>query len=303
MWDFGQCDSKRCSGKKLERLGVLRALPLSYKFRGIILTPKATQAVSLADREIVAEYGVCVVDCSWARLDEVPFHKLRGPHERLLPYMLAANPVNYGKPLRLNCAEAIAAALYLTGFTSQGDDVMNKFKWGHSFFELNSPLFHFYSTAVDSKSIVEAQNQWIARVNQDQEDRRSSRRDYGADLITDDSEGSGTELGSYSTNKASVQSNQHDESKRRSARQNQHRAIEDSLLPVLSTSISAGFSILQPIPASESSGLKVCFVLNLVFFSQTFLPSVMNCIERSQIFTYFLFSEMIEIPICLGSRK
>ena len=105
MWDFGQCDPKRCSGRKLERLGVVRSIGLNYKWRGLILTPKATQAASRADKDIVAQFGCCVVDASWARIDEIPFHRIRGPNERLLPFLYASNPVNYGKPLRLNCAE------------------------------------------------------------------------------------------------------------------------------------------------------------------------------------------------------
>lgn len=188
MWDFGQCDAKRCTGRKLARLNLLQALGLRQKFQGIILSPLGKEAVSPADTDIVAELGICVVDCSWAKLDEVPFSQIRGPHERLLPYMVAANPVNYGKPSKLSCVEAIAATLYIVGLKDQAAEILDKFKWGHVFIDLNREILDMYSEAEDSAGVVAAQNAYLAKLDQEQEQRRADRVKYGDDMIGSDNE-------------------------------------------------------------------------------------------------------------------
>jgi hypothetical protein len=45
MWDFGQCDAKRCTGKKLSRAGWIKELKPSQRCRGraIVLSPDAKQ--------------------------------------------------------------------------------------------------------------------------------------------------------------------------------------------------------------------------------------------------------------------
>jgi pre-rRNA-processing protein TSR3 len=119
-------------------------------------SPKATQLISPADRDTILKSGLAVVECSWARLDDIPFGKIASPFERLcksfpshphsfqktqtvnkVPYLIATNPTNYGKPYRLNCVEALAAAFYITGFSDYAHRLLEEFGWGDSFVEVN----------------------------------------------------------------------------------------------------------------------------------------------------------------------
>lgn len=130
--------------------------------------------MSPADRAIVESNGVSVIDCSWKQLDTIPFGKLHGQN-RLLPFLVAANPVNYGRPLKLSCAEALAATLYITGFKEEAKAVMNKFKWGHSFITLNAELLEQYSKANSSKEVVAIQNRYIATCEAEQAEKEKGK--------------------------------------------------------------------------------------------------------------------------------
>lgn len=172
MWDFNHCDPKRCSGKKLSRLGLIQELRVGQKFRGIVLTPNATQTLSPADAHIIAENGVAVVECSWARLDQVPFGKLKSPNERLLPHMIATNPVNYGKPMKLNCVEALAAAFYLCEMPAQGRLLLSKFGWGEHFPKINARWIRAYRGCKDAREVDELSRKMVQEDRLEKEEQK-----------------------------------------------------------------------------------------------------------------------------------
>ncbi|XP_058006320.1 uncharacterized protein LOC110671035 isoform X2 [Hevea brasiliensis] len=166
MWDFGQCDAKRCTGRKLARFGLLKELRVSSGFGGIVLSPVGSQCVSKEDYCLIERRGLAVVDCSWARLNDVPFVKLRCAAPRLLPWLVAANPVNYGRPCELSCVEALSAALIICGEKETANLLLGKFKWGHAFLSLNRELLKAYSECENSAAIISVQNDWLSLQNQ-----------------------------------------------------------------------------------------------------------------------------------------
>lgn len=175
MWDFNQCDPRKCSGRKLSRLKLIKTLKIKQRFPGLVLTPTGEKCVSPSDKDIVSAKGVAVVDCSWAKIDETPLAALKPAHGRLLPFLVAANPINYGKPLQLSCVEAVAATMYITGFKKEARFYLDKFSWGHSFLELNEELLEIYSRCTDSQSVVQEQALYIEKEQKLQKDRQASR--------------------------------------------------------------------------------------------------------------------------------
>ena len=84
--------------------------------KGIILEPLCGKVLGPEDREIFDSHGALVgLDCSWAQIEESVEHVMRRTRlqPRMLPLLLAANPVNWGKPGKLSTVEALAAYLVL----------------------------------------------------------------------------------------------------------------------------------------------------------------------------------------------
>ncbi|TMW58340.1 hypothetical protein Poli38472_011928 [Pythium oligandrum] len=187
MWDFQQCDSKRCTGRKMCRLGYVKSMKPGQPFRGIVLSPAGEQAVSPADLEIVTSLGISVIDCSWAKVQELPYKQLRSGYHRLLPFLVAANSVNYGRPHKLTCAEAIAATLYIVGMKDEAVQVLEEFQWGMEFLKINFECLEAYAACETSADVVEAQNAYLAAC--EEELRARGKRFELPSLDSDDEEG------------------------------------------------------------------------------------------------------------------
>ena len=158
--DRCQCDPKKCTAKRMVRFGIakevsIRAIPRS----SVVLSPFAEQALSPADRVYAEKAALVVMDLTWTNIDGFP--KLKGMNERALPYLIASNPVNWGRPAELNSAEAVAASLIIMGAEEQASELIEKFGWGQEFLRINGEMLSEYSKAGDSAGVIKVQNEYL----------------------------------------------------------------------------------------------------------------------------------------------
>lgn len=105
---------------------------------------------------------------------------------RLLPFLVAANTVNYGKGLKLSCVEAVAAALSITGFEKPAAFLLQKFKWGPAFLTLNSQYLLKYRSCSSAKQVVDAQTVFMT-TGGDQGDNVHGQQNRCLDMPPSDS--------------------------------------------------------------------------------------------------------------------
>lgn len=129
--------------------------------KGIILEPLCGKVFGPEDHSLLLEQGGAIVglDCSWAQIEPSVQQVMKRTRlqPRMLPLLLAANPVNWGKPGRLTTAEALATVLYLVGRREQAAEVLGAFRWGQRFFELNQEPLDAYADAKSSAELVSLQ--------------------------------------------------------------------------------------------------------------------------------------------------
>ncbi|MCK4902354.1 MAG: DUF367 family protein [Thermoplasmatales archaeon] len=156
-------DPKKCSAKKLHKFGFVK---LETKIRktprdAILLNPFAEKSLSKEDLKIAEKNGILAVDCSWKNAEKSFDFLDKRCDSRALPFVVAANPVNYGKPFKLTTLEAFATAVYILGDTEKAEGMLNLYKWGPSFLTLNKEPLEDYRNAKNSSEIIEIMKQYM----------------------------------------------------------------------------------------------------------------------------------------------
>ena len=138
---FYQDDPRKCTAAKIVKFG-LASKTKRINSKGLVLDPFSEKTLLPKDKSLVN--SIVGIDCSWNLADQA-FSKNFHGIKRKLPPLLAGNPVNYSKINKLTTVEAISASLIIMGMTHQGLELLDKFKWGHTFYDLNKNLLEEYS--------------------------------------------------------------------------------------------------------------------------------------------------------------
>jgi pre-rRNA-processing protein TSR3 len=125
----------------------------------IVLNPLADTFLSPSDAKVIHQKGLTVLDCSWNQAEEI--FRQRHSHSRKLPYLIASNPTNYGRPFKLSTVEAVAATLMITGFKEYGKRLLGLFKWGNSFKTLNIEPLKDYALCKDEDCVIKTQSLYL----------------------------------------------------------------------------------------------------------------------------------------------
>jgi len=158
-----QDDPFKCTAAKLARFHLAEPVKFIRK-NTVVLNPFSQTPVMKKDVETAD--SVCAIDCSWERAHEVLKNRrlVSKGIGRRLPAMLAANPTNYAKLGKFSSAEALAAALYILDEKKLATEIMDKFKWGHTFLELNSNLLEDYANAETKEQIEQLEKEYFQQL-------------------------------------------------------------------------------------------------------------------------------------------
>jgi pre-rRNA-processing protein TSR3 len=157
IYHANEDDPKKCSARKMHKFkfAFLTNNIKKIQKNTLLLNPFAEKSLSKEDAEIAKKNGIVAIDCSWKNAEKNFDYLDERNHSRSLPYLIAVNPINYGKILKLTTLEAFAATLYILNNIDQAKKILNIYKWGPHFLELNKEPLEDYRKAKDSKEVIE----------------------------------------------------------------------------------------------------------------------------------------------------
>ena len=136
-----QDDPKKCTAAKIVKFGLAKNIKKTTT-RTLLLDPFAKKTILPDDKKLVT--SITGIDCSWNLAAQTFSSQFLGVSRRLPP-LFAGNPVNYSKLNKLTTVEALSGGLFILGYPDEGMNLLDKFKWGHTFYDLNKNLLDDYS--------------------------------------------------------------------------------------------------------------------------------------------------------------
>ncbi len=156
---MNQDDPKKSTMKKLERYGLAIHIPIYKIYSKLYLTPYSENFILNTDKELYKRHGIVVIDGSWNRISTI--ENIGAKNGRKLPLLLPVNPVNYGKPGKLSSLEALAAALYIMGYTDLADELTSKYSWAQNFIKTNINPLNDYSKCTTNEECIAVQESYF----------------------------------------------------------------------------------------------------------------------------------------------
>ena len=98
-----------------------------------------------------------------------------------MPYLVAANSVNYGRPWRLNCVEALAACFYICGHEDWAHAVLEHFSYGEPFLQINSQLLRRYAACTNEEEVKKTEEHWLSKLEREYSESRIVGSTAGGD--------------------------------------------------------------------------------------------------------------------------
>jgi pre-rRNA-processing protein TSR3 len=160
----GEDHPKACTGRRLVRRGAARPIGAGTRLAGapVVLDPYAARPLSASDVAAAEKGGLLAVDCSWNRLGargRFPTGREGPSVPRRLPFLVAANPQHYGRVGELNTVEALSGALYVLGRVEEAAHLLEGFRGGDGFLEVNRERLERFRACDSAEEIVRSERE------------------------------------------------------------------------------------------------------------------------------------------------